>query len=264
MRDLLNDLEDGKTPAEQDPVRRAQSTMKRALPKRFYKDVSVGEEEEGAFSILLDGRAVRTPGATRVLLPSQAAAELVASEYAAQGQEIDPAQMPVTRLVNTAIDGVAIHTQPVVEDVLRYATGDLLCYRAPSPERLVTMQAEAWDPVLDWIQSVTGAQFILAEGIVHVEQPRTAIAAISSYLRQRTDPFRLAAIHVMTSLTGSLLLALAVEGKMISAQEAWQAAHVDEDWNIAQWGEDGEAKLRRASRERDMMASASLLSALED
>ncbi|MCR4267630.1 ATP12 family chaperone protein [Nitratireductor sp. ZSWI3] len=262
MRDLLHDLEDGKTSAELDPVRRAQSTMKRPLPKRFYKEVSVAAQEEG-FAVLLDGRAVRTPGAARVALPRQAAAELIAAEYAAQGEEIDPATMPVTRLVNTAIDGVAEHAQAVLEDVLRYASSDLLCYRAPSPERLIALQAEAWDPVLDWAQQMIGAQFVLAEGVMHVEQPREAIAAVSSYLRQRSEPLRLAAIHVMTALTGSLLLALAVDAGAIPAEDAWKAAHVDEDWNAAQWGIDAEAAQRRAARERDMMGAAALLAALE-
>lgn len=261
MRDLLNDLENGKTAAEQDPVRRAQSTLKRPLPKRFYKAASVGTEGD-AFTVLLDGRMVRTPGAATVLLPTRAAAELVANEYAGQGEVIDPATMPVTRLVNTALDGVAHHAQPVLEDVLRYASSDLLCYRAPSPESLVARQAELWDPVLDWAQQAMGAHFVLAEGIVHVEQPRAAIQAVSAHLRQRSQPLRLAALHVMTALTGSLLLALAVEADAISAADAWSAAHVDEDWNRAQWGEDAEAAARRAARERDMMGAAALLAAL--
>lgn len=263
MRDLLNDLESGKTPAELDPIRRAQSTIRKPLPKRFYNEVSLSADEEGGFSVKLDGKLVRTPGASAVVLPNEAAALLVAAEYEAQGEHIDPATMPVTRLVNTAIDGVAVHCQAVLEDVLRYSTGDLLCYRAASPERLVALQAEAWDPVLDWAQEHMGAHFVLAEGVIHVEQPREAIAAVSAYLRQKNDPFRLAALHIMTTLTGSALLALAVEAGALDPLAAWNAAHVDEDWNISLWGEDGEAAQRRAFRERDMMAAAKLLAALD-
>ncbi|MAS13941.1 MAG: ATPase [Nitratireductor sp.] len=263
MRDLLNDLESGKTPAELDPIRRAQSTIRKPLPKRFYNEVSLNADEEGGFSVQLDGKSVRTPGASAVVLPNEAAALLVAAEYEAQGEHIDPATMPVTRLVNTAIDGVAVHSQAVLEDVLRYSTGDLLCYRAASPERLVALQAEAWDPVLDWAQEHMGAHFVLAEGVIHVEQPREAIAAVSAYLRQKNDPFRLAALHVMTTLTGSALLALAVDAGALDPLAAWKAAHVDEDWNISLWGEDGEAAQRRAFRERDMMAAAKLLAALD-
>ncbi|WP_025030956.1 ATP12 family chaperone protein [Nitratireductor aquibiodomus] len=262
MRDLLNDLESGKTPAELDPIRRAQSAIRKPLPKRFYKDVSVTPEEDGGFAVRLDGKPVRTPGASAVRLPNEATALLVAGEYQAQGEHIDPASMPVTRLVNTAIDGVAVHAQAVLEDVLRYATGDLVCYRAPSPERLVALQAEAWDPVLDWAQQHMGAHFVLAEGVIHVEQPREAIAAVSAYLRQKNEPYRLACLHVMTTLMGSALLALAVEAKALEPQAAWKAAHVDEDWNISLWGEDSEAAQRRSARERDMMSAATLLSAL--
>lgn len=262
MRDLLNDLESTKTAAERDPLRRARSTMRPPPAKRFYKEVGA-RAEDGGHAVLLDGRPVRTPGAAPVLLPTAAAAILVKDEYAAQAGEIDPETMPVTRLVNTALDGVAAHVQPVVEDVLRYASSDLVCYRAASPERLAALQAEAWDPVLDWAQKAMGAHFMLAEGVMHVEQPRAAIAAVSAHLKPRCEPLRLASIHVMTALMGSVLLALAVEARELAPDAAWKAAHVDEDWNIAQWGEDGEARERRAARRRDMMGAAALLLALD-
>lgn len=263
MRDILNDLE-APSLSDPDPVRRAQKQMRTPLPKRFYKSVGVELSEDGKrHRVVLDGRGVRTPAAAVVELPSAEAARLVADEYDAQTDELDPMAMPVTRLVNTAIDGVATDLQAVAEDILRYASSDLLCYRAEAPERLVVLEAEAWDPVLDWAEADLGARFILAEGVMHVEQPRTAIAALDTHLRPRREPFRLAALHVMTSLTGSALLALAVEARALSPERAWQAAHVDEDWNIAQWGEDAEAAASRALRERDMMGAAALLAALD-
>jgi chaperone required for assembly of F1-ATPase len=150
-----------------------------------------------------------------------------------------------------------------LEDVLKYSTSDLLCYRADAPERLVERQSEAWDPVLDWARREIGGRFVLAEGVMHVDQPRETIGAVAIHLRKRVEPFRLAAIHLMTSLTGSALLALAVEAKALDAESAWQAAHVDEDWNVEHWGEDPEAIERRASRKRDMMAAVALLDALD-
>jgi chaperone required for assembly of F1-ATPase len=151
----------------------------------------------------------------------------------------------------------------VLEDILKFSTSDLLCYRAEAPEALVERQAEAWDPVLAWVRSELGARFMLAEGVMHVEQPRETIGAVAIHLRKRAEPFRLAAIHLMTSLTGSALLALAVETGALDAATAWTAAHVDEDWNIEHWGEDAEAAARRAARRRDMMGAASLLAALD-
>lgn len=262
MRDILNDLETGKQLSDPDPVKRAQKQMKTPLPKRFYKSVEVAGEA-GTWKVLLDGRAVRTPAGNHLVLPTVSAARLVADEYDAQASEVDPMTMPVTRLVNTAIDGVANDTQAVAEDILRFASNDLLCYRAEGPERLVQWEAEAWDPVLDWAQGQLGARFVLAEGVMHVEQPRQVIAALGVYLKPRWEPFRLASLHVMTTLTGSALLALAVEAGAIDADEAWAAAHVDEDWNISQWGEDAEAAARRAARERDMKGAAALLQALD-
>jgi len=261
MRDILSDLEAGKFLSDPDPVRRAQIQMRTPLPKRFYKSVEVSRAEEG-FDVRLDGKPVRTPGKAFLRLPTEKAAALVAAEFSAQADTIDPVTMPVLRLVNTAIDGVATDVQVVVEDILRFASSDLLCYRADSPEKLVERQAEAWDGVLDWARSALGARFNLAEGIIHVAQPREAIGAIGIHLAQRQDAPRLAAMHVMTTITGSALLAVAIEAGAISAEEGWKAAHVDEDWQAEQWGQDSEAMARRAQRKRDFMAAAALIEAL--
>ena len=262
MRDILNDLEAGKYLSDPDPVRRAQIQMKTPLPKRFYKTASV-VPIEGGFAVHLDGKPVRTPGKALLALPTEAAAVLVAGEFAEQGETINPVTMPVMRLVNTAIDGVASDPQAVLEDILRFASSDLLCYRADAPQGLVERQNEQWDPVIDWARTTLGARFNLAEGIIHVEQPRETIAVLGSHLNQRAEPLRLAAIHLMTSLTGSALLALAVDFGELDAETAWAAGHVDEDWQIEHWGQDAEAVARRAARKRDMMAAVSLLEALK-
>lgn len=260
MRDILSDL-DASFVSDPDPVRRAQLQMKTPLPKRFYERAEVAQTPDG-FAVHLDGKPVRTPGRAVVLLPTAAAAALVAEEYAAQVERIDPVTMPLTRLVNTAIDGVASDTQAVLEDILRFASSDLLCYRADAPEGLLARQAEAWDPVLDWARSALGARFNLAEGIMHVEQPRESIGALGVHLRQREEPLRLAAMHVMTAISGSALLALAVEAGALEPEAAWRAAHVDEDWQIEHWGEDAEAVARRNFRHRDFMAAVALLARL--
>ncbi|RVD19770.1 MULTISPECIES: ATP12 family chaperone protein [unclassified Mesorhizobium] len=262
MRDILNDLEAGKQLSDPDPVRRAQIQMKTPLPKRFYKTVSLAPVEEG-FAVHLDGRPVRTPGKTLLALPTEKAAALVAGEFDAQGEVIDPVTMPVMRLVNTAIDGVASDPQAVLEDILRFASSDLLCYRADGPQGLVDRQNQLWDPVIDWARGALGARFLLAEGIVHVEQPRETIAVLGAHLAQRNEPLRLAAIHVMTSLTGSALLAMAVDFGELDGETAWAAAHVDEDWQIEHWGQDAEAVARRSARKRDMLAAIGLLEALK-
>ena len=163
------------------------------------------------------------------------------TEFDAQQEIIDPVTMPTMRLANTAIDGVSRETDAVLEDILRFASSDLLCYRADAPEGLVERQNEAWDGVLDWARSSLGARLNLAEGVIHVEQPRESIAMLGLHLRQRAEPFRLAAMHLMTSITGSALLALAVDAGERDAEAAWAAAHIDEDWQIEHWGQDSEA-----------------------
>lgn len=261
MSGVFNDPEAGNHRPDTDPVRRTQEQMKQALPKRFYEEAQAVEADEG-FAVHLDGKPVRTPGKALLALPNRPAALLVAAEFSAQVEVIDPVSMPVLRLVNTAIDGVAADMQAVLEDVMRFSGTDLICYRADAPQALVARQAQAWDPVLDWAHSALGARFFLAEGVMHVEQPRESISAVGLWLRQRQDPFHLAAIHVMTTLTGSALLALATAAEAISPDEAWLAAHIDEDWNIEKWGEDTEAVARMHNRRRDFNAAVALLQAL--
>lgn len=258
MRDILNDLEAGNHLSDPDPTRRAQIQMKTPLPKRFYKHASVSKDAAG-FAVHLDGKSVRTPGKALLALPSEGAARLVAAEFEAQKDVIDPVTMPVLRLVNTAIDGVASDPQAVLEDILRFAVSDMLCYRADAPQGLVERQNSHWDPVLDWVQSSLSARFNLAEGVVHVEQPRESIAILGAHLAKDADPFRLACLHVMTSLTGSALLALALDASELDVDGVWLAAHVDEDWQIEHWGQDAEAAARRAQRKRDFVAAADLL-----
>ncbi|KQZ99721.1 ATPase [Mesorhizobium sp. Root157] len=262
MRDILKDLEAGNYLSDPDPVRRAQIQMKTPLPKRFYKAASVSKEAAG-FAVHLDGKPVRTPGKALLALPTEPAALLVASEFEVQKEVIDPVSMPVLRLANTAIVGVAVDPQAVLEDILRFAASDMLCYRADAPQGLVERQNTHWDPVLDWVQVTLSARFNLAEGVIHVEQPRESIAVLGAHLARNANPFRLAALHVMTSLTGSALLALAADAGELDVDAAWLAAHVDEDWQIEQWGQDAEAVARRSHRKRDFVAAAALLGALE-
>ncbi len=243
-----------------DPMRAAQANMRPAAIKRFFKTASVGEAE-GGFALLLDGRRARTPAKKPLILPTRALAELVAAEWAGQGEAIDPAGMPLTRLANSALDGVAAALGATRAEIAGYAGSDLLCYRPTAPEALVAAEAAAFDPMLDWAREAFGAKFLVGEGVVHVRQPAHALEAVRAALDAFQNPFALAALHVMTSLTGSVLLALAVARGSLSAADAWRIAHVGEDFQIAQWGEDEEAKGRRAARWRDFDAAARVVGA---
>jgi chaperone required for assembly of F1-ATPase len=231
--------------------------MRPELPRRFYAAVSVELRPEGE-AVFLDGRPVHTPVKRLVAVPSRALAEAVADEWRAQGERIDPSTMPLTRLVNIAIDGVATQADRVAEEVTRYAGSDLVCYRAGGPEGLVARQSQHWDPLVRWVAEALGARLFCSEGIVPVAQSETALSSIRAHLA-RLDPFRLTALHTMTTLTGSAVIALAVLMGRLSPDEAWQAAHVDEDWNIAQWGEDTEAATARIACRIEMGAAARLL-----
>ena len=252
MRDILEDIA-GSDPL--DPNESARRNMRPQLRKRFYQRAHVGDA--APFAVLLDNRPVRTPAGNALALPSRALGEAVAAEWDAQQERIDPAVMPLTRLVNAIIDGVATAPAPVAEEVAKYLGSDLLCYRADTPAGLVARQAQHWDPILDWAREALGARFVLAEGVMFAAQPDHAIAAASAAIP--SDPWRLGAVNVITTLTGSALIALALAQGRLSVDDAWAAAHVDEDWNMSQWGRDELALDRRATRFAEMQAAGTVL-----
>jgi chaperone required for assembly of F1-ATPase len=245
-----------------DPMRAAQANMRPAALRRFYKRADVVAVEGGGFALKLDGRGARTPGKRPLVAPTRAVAELIAAEWAAQGESIEPMSMPATRLANSAIDGVADTLGATRAAIADYAAADLVCYRAAAPEALVALQAEAYDPVLAWARDRLGARFVTTVGVAHVAQPEAALAAARAAVAVYADPFAVAALHVMTSLAGSLLLALMTAADALSPEGAWRAAHVDEDFQIGRWGEDDEAKRRRAARWRDFEAAAKVIATI--
>lgn len=251
MRDIFDDLFQ---PAL-DPIEAARRPMRPAQRRRFYATAEVGESD--GFGILLDGKPVRTPARRPLAAPTRALAQAIAEEWQAQGEFIVPADMPITRLANSIIDGVIDAYEPVAADIGNYFGSDLLLYRADSPPGLVERQTRHWQPVLDWAQKALGVRFRLAQGVIHVTQPAHALASARAALP--ADPWRLGALHAITTLTGSALLALALMRDRLSVEEAWQAAHVDEDWNMDQWGHDEIALARRDARFAEMQAAATVL-----
>jgi chaperone required for assembly of F1-ATPase len=240
----------------------SRDAVARPLPKRFYTTAAAAQTADGRWRLELDGRAARTPGKRELAMAIAGPIRAVAEEWSAQGVTIDPAAMPLTRLLNSAIDGVAGREVEVAADIVAYAQSDLLCYRADRPAGLVDRQAALWDPVLAWARTRHGLELTLQSGLMPVQQPGSVAERITAVLAG-ADAFRIAALHVMTTLTGSALLPLAVADRQLTPEAAWTAAHVDEDWQIAEWGEDAEAQARRAARWRDMVAAARLLELLE-
>lgn len=256
MRELFDDVF-GHSPL--DPEEAVRQSTRAAQRKRFYTLAGVAPAPDG-FALTLDGKPVRTPLRRPLVAPTREIAEAIAAEWDAQKDIINPMTMPLTRLANSVIDAVTDRVEAVTDDVARYFESDLLFYRAGHPAALVEREAAHWDPVLFWAADTLGAHFILAEGIVYARQPDQAVAAARAALP--TEPWSIAAIHVLTTLTGSALLALALMRGVLDEDQVWSAAHVDEDWNADQWGVDGEVAARRAARLVDFKAAARLLKAV--
>ena len=259
-RDLRHDL--APTPNEPiDPVAMARRDLDKALPRRFYRNVTVAERA-GGFGPVLDGKPVLTPAKAPLVVPTRALAQAMADEWAEQGAIVRPGTMPLTRLANSALDGVARTMAETAAEIYKFAESDLVCYRAGDPATLVKAQAEAWDPVLAFAGDALGARLVTTQGILFVAQPEPALAAVREAVEKivagPAAALRLAALSVMTSLTGSVLIALAVARGAMDVEAAWAAANVDEDYQMRHWGVDADALARRERRHREMVAAATL------
>ena len=227
-------------------TKKLQAETGRPKMKRFYSDVAVSQDGP-PFAIELDGRVLKTPMKATLAVDNKALAGAIAGEWRGQKEYIDTHSMHLTRLANTAIDRVAKRRAEVIDDLVSFAASDLLCYRAESPVELAARQSSAWDPVLNRAAERHGIKLEHTAGIMPVDQPAASLEAVAGLLAGR-DSFQLAAIYNLASLTGSLILALALADGFIDAERAWEIAHIDEDWNIEHWGDDSEAAARRAAR----------------
>ena len=245
--------------APENPMESARRGARPILRKRFYEHASTAPEGP-LYAVRLDDKPVRTPAGRLLAAPTLALAQALAAEWEAQRDVIDPAKMPLTRLANTIIDGVGAAQDPVAAEIRKYLASDLVFYRAESPAPLRARQAQHWDPILSWARQALGADFRLAAGVVPVDQPAAALERANAALPH--DPWRLGALHAVTTLTGSALVALALMLGVITPEAAWQAGHVDEDWNMEQWGSDEIALKRRGFRFAEFSTAALVLRTL--
>ncbi len=217
--------------------------------KRFWNAAEV-VEAGGGFGVRLDGRAVRTPAKAELVVPTQALAREIAAEWDAQEGEIVPATMPMTRAANAAIDRVAREQAAVAAMLAEYGSSDLLCYRAESPAELVARQAEAWDPLLDWAESVFSARLRTTTGVMHVAQDAAALERLHAEVRL-LDIWALTAFHDLVCLSGSLVIGLAALRDQAPLEALWRASRIDESWQQEQWGSDEEAEAVARKKECD-------------
>jgi chaperone required for assembly of F1-ATPase len=251
MRDIFEDIFKNEP---LDPIEAARRSVRVNLRKRFYKNAEATDN-----AVTLDGKPVMTPKRRTLKAPNEAVARAIAGEWEAQRDTIDPGAMPLTRLANAIIDGVADAPGAVRDEIVKYLGSDLIFYRADSPEGLVAKQAQHWDPLIAFARDSFGARFVLAQGVVHQAQPPEAVAAAAVSIPP--DPWKLGALAAITTITGSALIALVLAAGVIDADAAWAAANVDEDWNMGTWGEDAEVLARRAARRAEFDAAVLILKA---
>lgn len=227
--------------------------------RKFWKQAEVVAEGEG-YTVTLDGRGVRTPAKARLLVPTEGLARAIAAEWQAQDQKVNPATMPFTRMANSAIDKVIPQHAEVSEMLAAYGDSDLLCYRAEVPEGLADRQRAGWDPLLDWAAETYGVRLLPVAGVIHQPQDPKALARLSQEVHAQTA-FQLAAFHDLVSMSGSLVIALAVTRGARTAEEAWALSRIDESWQQEQWGVDEEAA-EIAQRKRTEFLHAAVFHAL--
>jgi chaperone required for assembly of F1-ATPase len=220
-----------------------------------------GNDRGDGFEIRLDDRPIKTPARNALVLPTNALAQAVAAEWEEQGDKVDPRSMPLTGLANAAIDRVAPDPACFAQDLARYGESDLLCYRAEEPPELVARQADAWDPLLAWARGRYDIAFEIVTGIMHRPQPPATVARLAEAMAGR-DPFTLAAFSPLVTISGSLLIVLALAEGAIAPDAAFDAAHLDELYQAERWGEDTLATEARDARRRDFKAAARFLTLL--
>lgn len=230
------------------------------LPRRFYKTVDVAPVEAG-FCVRLDKATPKTPAKRPLVLPTEAAARLVAAEWDAQSETIDPFAMPITRLVNVALDRAGETRHAMVGEVVKYAGTDLVCYRATTPASLVSAQAEAWDPLLAWAKGEFGIELVTTTQALAIDQPTEALARIEA-LAHQLDDLRLTALAFANGLAGSAIVALALIHRHIDGETAFRAIRVEEDWQAERWGRDPDEEKIANARRVDLIAAEKLVSAL--
>lgn len=257
MRDQLEDaqkhLDEG--------YGRAQHLSTVELPKRFYKQVAAGPVD-GGFVVTLDGRPVRTPGRKlQVVVPAAAIATAMAEEWAAQGEFIDPSTMPMVRLINSAVESGEDSIPAFRDEIIKFAGGDLLLYRADSPQELVSEQELQWDRALVAVARHFGVSFQPTIGILHQPQPQATLDRLAASLVGE-NLVTLTALVSITGLTGSGILAIGLWNRLFSPDQVWTAAHVDEDYQISQWGQDEEAAERLQKRRLGFDTAVAVLDAM--
>ncbi|MDF2096770.1 ATP12 family chaperone protein [Aquibaculum arenosum] len=224
--------------------------MQQTKTKRFYKHATASKTRDG-WLVELDGRPVKTPAKAPFLLPTAALAQAVAEEWQAQGERIDAGRMPLTSLSFTAIDLVAGQRSQITEELAEFAQTDLLCYRAEHPESLVCRQRDSWQPLLDWAALTFDAPLAVTSGIYAIEQDGASLRALRRTI-ERHDDFALAALAAVVRLSGSLVIGLAVSHAHIDAAAAFDAAELDQTYELEHWGEDAEAKALRDALQQEL------------
>lgn len=216
--------------------------------KRFWKHATA-HERDGGYGVMLDERSVNTPNKTPLIVPTLPMAEAIAAEWDAQSEKIDPLSMPVTRSANSALDKVLSQQAEVVAMLAEYGDSDLLCYRAAGPVELIALQVAAWDSVLDWAADEFGSRLSVGEGVMHVAQDSGLLANLHKEVAA-FDHFALVGVHDLVSISGSLILALAVTRGAIPVEDAWGKSRVDEHWQASQWGDDEDASANEALKKQ--------------
>ena len=214
--------------------------------KRFWKEAGVVQTDDG-WAVVLDGRTPKTPAHRKLVLPTEAAAKLVAAEWDAQGEFLDPGTMPATRLASTAIDRVVEVMEAVAEEITAYAGNDLTCYLAEAPQSLIARQEREWGAWRKWAEDEHGIRLVPVQGIVHQPQDQASLERVKA-LALAMDHFQLSGLAMAVPLLGSAILGLALQQGKLSGEAAYDLSRLDEAFTEERWGVDEEASLRAAAQ----------------
>ncbi|RGP39958.1 ATP synthase mitochondrial F1 complex assembly factor [Altererythrobacter insulae] len=222
--------------------------------KRFYEKVDVTEVADGGWQVTLDGRGLKTVKGTPQIVPTRALAQELAREWSDQGEDMEASHFVHRDQTDFAIDIVALDRGAAIDQMIKYAETDTLCYRADPDDALFARQQSKWEPLLAKVEQSHGLKFTRVSGIMHREQPEATMANLRKQLQEK-DAFTLAGMQTMAALSASMcvpLLALEDDAEPISL---WRAASLEEEWQADLWGRDPQAEERRAKRQEAFLSA---------
>lgn len=218
--------------------------------KKFYTDVSLEKSDDG-YLVLLDGKAIKTPLKKVMLCPTKKLAQAIMQEWISQGDVINLRDMPMMQLLNTAIDRVAGQRKKMGEEFISHLDNDTIVYRAEQSDELTALEIKLWQPLYDWVKETFAEDIQTTENILsHVDNK--GLKKKIKHWMMGLDDYHLTVLLESGALTSSTIIGAVFCHDNITAEQAFEAAYLEENYQAQKWAPDKQATENRAQTLREL------------